>query len=411
MVSPRLFRMLSGCTRRGEDHQYGIDHCAAGAHSAETGIRSRNQEFWSYLSEHWLTDLIAWTKRARKHAMTFGNETTNRVESANRHIKWKLTESSSLFTCVQAIINRNQPLEAKCRRLVSFPLMRGQPEGATVTSHLGCLGRLTPCARERVSRNHKKSVELVHNTQSYLVFRDSNQVQLGEPMKCSCSFTSSWLLSCRHMACAAEYHGQSLISLVESCKWFLPLNDIQPSATVAENSVSVPAAPKGKSSKVSVARNISSDICEAMVLGSSDFDAFCRFLRTFADWVCAGHVPICVSEGVTGTSRVELLKVASKRLAASGEGVPLLALKAPVMCNDQPSTSNASTHRRARKSPLPFYEEKVTGLDETFYLQDDDYHLQCIKIRDHKVRTAAKYNTAAMHRKRQPLVSHADADV
>ncbi|KAG5449645.1 hypothetical protein CSKR_203957 [Clonorchis sinensis] len=68
-----------------------------------TSIRSRNQEFWSYLSEQWLTDL---STRA-KHAVTLGNETTNRVESANRYIKWKLTESSSLLTCVQAIINRN----------------------------------------------------------------------------------------------------------------------------------------------------------------------------------------------------------------------------------------------------------------------------------------------------------------
>ncbi|GAA49727.1 hypothetical protein CLF_103488, partial [Clonorchis sinensis] len=59
-----------------------------------TSIRSRNQEFWSYLSEQWLTDL---STRA-KHAVTLGNETTNRVESANRYIKWKLTESSSLLT-------------------------------------------------------------------------------------------------------------------------------------------------------------------------------------------------------------------------------------------------------------------------------------------------------------------------
>ncbi|GAA56401.1 hypothetical protein CLF_110813 [Clonorchis sinensis] len=46
-----------------------------------TSIRSRNQEFWSYLSEHWLTDLSNWAK----HAVTLGNESTNRVESANRY--------------------------------------------------------------------------------------------------------------------------------------------------------------------------------------------------------------------------------------------------------------------------------------------------------------------------------------
>ncbi|GAA53015.1 hypothetical protein CLF_109339, partial [Clonorchis sinensis] len=59
-----------------------------------TSIRSRNQEFWSYLSEQWLTDLSTWAK----HAVTLGNETTNRVETANRYIDWKLTESSSLPT-------------------------------------------------------------------------------------------------------------------------------------------------------------------------------------------------------------------------------------------------------------------------------------------------------------------------
>ncbi|GAA51903.1 hypothetical protein CLF_106986 [Clonorchis sinensis] len=78
-----------------------------------TSIRSRNQEFWSYLSEQWLTDLSTWAK----HAVTLGDETTNRVESANRYIKWKLTESSSLLTCVQAIISRNEQFEAKYRRL------------------------------------------------------------------------------------------------------------------------------------------------------------------------------------------------------------------------------------------------------------------------------------------------------
>ncbi|GAA52135.1 hypothetical protein CLF_107387 [Clonorchis sinensis] len=37
-----------------------------------TSIRSRNQEFWSYLSDHWLTDLSTWAKHARKHAVTLG---------------------------------------------------------------------------------------------------------------------------------------------------------------------------------------------------------------------------------------------------------------------------------------------------------------------------------------------------
>ncbi|GAA50859.1 hypothetical protein CLF_105148 [Clonorchis sinensis] len=69
--------------------------------------RSRNQDFWSHLSKPWLTDRSTWAKYARKHAVTLGNETTNRVESANRHIKWTLTGTSSLLTCVQAIINRN----------------------------------------------------------------------------------------------------------------------------------------------------------------------------------------------------------------------------------------------------------------------------------------------------------------
>ncbi|GAA47491.1 hypothetical protein CLF_100428 [Clonorchis sinensis] len=98
---------------------------SASSSSYATSIRSRNQEFWSYLSEQWLTDL---SNRA-KHAVTLGNETTNRVESAKR--------------CVSAISE--------------------------------CLGRLTPYAQERVSRNHKKSVELAHSTHSYLVFRDGNQ--------------------------------------------------------------------------------------------------------------------------------------------------------------------------------------------------------------------------------------------
>ncbi|GAA55439.1 monocarboxylate transporter 14, partial [Clonorchis sinensis] len=62
-----------------------------------------------------------------KHTVTLGNETTNRVESADRHIKWKLTESSSMLTCVQAIINRNEQLEAKYRRLA------GQSIDTTIT--------------------------------------------------------------------------------------------------------------------------------------------------------------------------------------------------------------------------------------------------------------------------------------
>ncbi|KER19004.1 LOW QUALITY PROTEIN: hypothetical protein T265_15705 [Opisthorchis viverrini] len=156
-----------------------------------TSIRSRNQGYWSYLTLVKRPEYLG--KHARKHAVTLGNETTNRGESANRYIKWKLTESSSFLTCVQAIINRNEQIEAKYRRLVSIPLVRGQPEGATVPSHLECLDRLTPYAQNRVRRNHSKTVELAESTPSYLLFRDGNNLHLGEPMKCSCSFTSAWL--------------------------------------------------------------------------------------------------------------------------------------------------------------------------------------------------------------------------
>ncbi|GAA54869.1 hypothetical protein CLF_105896 [Clonorchis sinensis] len=52
-----------------------------------TSARSRNQDYWSYPSEHWLSDLSIWANHARKHTVTLGNETTNRVESAKRHIK------------------------------------------------------------------------------------------------------------------------------------------------------------------------------------------------------------------------------------------------------------------------------------------------------------------------------------
>ncbi|KER22136.1 hypothetical protein T265_09704 [Opisthorchis viverrini] len=48
-------------------------------------------------------------------------------------------------------------------------------------------------------------------------------------------------LPCRRMAFAAEYHGQSLVPLVESSACSLPPNDIQPSATAAENNASVQA--------------------------------------------------------------------------------------------------------------------------------------------------------------------------
>ncbi|KAG5446794.1 hypothetical protein CSKR_105536 [Clonorchis sinensis] len=310
---------------------------------------------------------------------------------------------------LNAIINRNEQLEARYRRLVSVPLVRGRPGGATLPSHLQCLGWLTPYAQERVCRNYNKGGELAHSTYSYLIFRDGNKLPFGQPMKCPCSL----LLPCRHMAFAAEYHGQPPLPLVESGRRLLPLNGVQPSASGAINRVSVQAAPKGKSSKLSVARKISSDICEAIVrLGSSDFGACCLSLRTFADQVCAGHVPSCVlsTEGVTRVFRAEMRNAASTSLAPSGDGISSLAVEAPVRCDGQPSTSNTIICRRAQKSLLPFYEDKMAGLDESFDLQDDNYYLQCIKLRDHKVRTAEKYGTVAPHHK-EPMVSHIDADV
>ncbi|KAG5453306.1 hypothetical protein CSKR_104418 [Clonorchis sinensis] len=325
---------------------------------------SRNQGYWSYLSEHWL---LTW-----------------------------------LLTCVQDIINRNEQLEGKYRSLVSVPIVPRRPEDATLPSHLECLGRLTPYARRRSYRNNRESLELAHNTQAFLFFRDSSQLQFSVSMTFWCSFTSSCLLPCHHMAFAAEFHGQSLVPLAECSRWLFPLNDIQPAA---ENSESIQAVPKGKSSKLSVARNISSDVCEAIVrLNLSDFDACCRCLQTFADQVCADCVPSCVlfAEGVTGASRVEMLAAASTSLAATGDGISSPTVEVPVSFKDQPSTSTATTRRCIQKSLFPFYEDKMAGLDETF-------DLQCIKVLDHRVRNAAKHSIVAMYRTTEPMATHRDA--
>ncbi|GAA56426.1 hypothetical protein CLF_110855 [Clonorchis sinensis] len=78
---------------------------------------------------------------------------------------------------------RNEPQECYDVAVEHFVRMMS-PVNIVRTIVVECLGRLTPYAQERVSRNHKKSVELAHSTHSYLVFRDGNQKLSVVTLKC-----------------------------------------------------------------------------------------------------------------------------------------------------------------------------------------------------------------------------------
>ena len=52
----------------------------------------------------------------------------------------------------------------------------------------------------------------------------------------------------------------------------------------------------------------------------------------------------------------------------------------------------------------------MEGLDETYDLQDDNYYLKQVKLRDMKIRTAAKFSTRALHGEKRCIQLRIDSE-
>ncbi|OON16123.1 hypothetical protein X801_08066 [Opisthorchis viverrini] len=118
---------------------------------------------------------------------------------ANCYIGSNLSQSSLLPDCVRSILKRSERVRNKFNMQVACGFKTAADKTLSKDLVLSLLNCPTPFAQNLALQNNNITLGVAESVSNWLKFSDDHLVRLDGRLKCTCSFSNRWPLTCRHM--------------------------------------------------------------------------------------------------------------------------------------------------------------------------------------------------------------------
>ncbi|CAH8476919.1 unnamed protein product [Schistosoma margrebowiei] len=187
-------------------------------------ISVRSRRIAAYLNKNWMSRKETWAAAFNSNVVTLGNNTNNRVESAHRQLKRKLSNRDALSKCMWKTFTWQRQL-GKRRSLQSSLHCSHKRRYVAEECLMPLLSKLTTYAGFIVLKDYKnRGLMYIKNIQSpFVFFIDGHQCPVVDISNgtCTCRLFKTCRIPCKHMVFTHLQMPEFTVDLVLKlcCRW------------------------------------------------------------------------------------------------------------------------------------------------------------------------------------------------